>query len=64
LTPDHTQMGQLNARCNTETTFDFEFVDSTTSQPYNLSYVLFSVYDLDQHAKYVNHKYMVFPASH
>lgn len=59
--PDHTQMGQLNVKCGTETTFDFEFVKSGTNEPYNLSNVLFTVYDLDQHAGYENHEYVVFP---
>jgi hypothetical protein len=59
--PDHTQMGQLNIGCGTETTFDFMFVESGTNKTYNLSNVMFSVYDLDQHKGYVNHEFVVFP---
>merc|ERR1711865_1340413 len=59
--PDHTQMGQLNVGCGTETTFDVMFVASGTDTAYALSNVMFSVYDLDQHKDYVNHEYVGFP---
>jgi len=59
---DHTQMGQMNVKCGTSTTFDFMFVASGTNDLYNLSNVMFSVYDLDEHDKFVNHEYVVFPA--
>lgn len=59
----HDQMGTININSGTETTFDLTFVASGTSVPYNLSNVLFSVYDLDQNKlpKYPNHEYVVFP---
>ena len=59
--PDHTQMAQINVGVGTETIFDFTFVVSGTDTEYSLSNVLFSVYDLDQKAGFVNHEYVVFP---
>ena len=60
---DHDQMGQINIKSGTETTFDLIFVASGTNVPYDLSNVLFSVYDIDQNKlpKYPNHEYVVFP---
>jgi hypothetical protein len=59
---DHDQMGQININSATETNFDFRFVASGTNDPYYLSNVLFSVYDLDANRmKLPNHEYVVFP---
>jgi len=63
--PDHDQMGQINIASGTNTTFDIMFVASGTNNLYNLSNVLFSVYDLDENkagkGKYPNHEFLVFP---
>jgi len=60
-TSDHTQMGQFNVKCGTETTFDFIFVESGTDTPFGLSNILFSVYDLDALDRFKNAEYVTFP---
>jgi len=60
-TSETTQMGQFNVKCGTETTFDFVFVESGTNTSYELSNILFSVYDLDALDRFKNAEYVVFP---
>jgi len=57
-----TQMGQVNIKTGTQSTFDFMFVKTGTDELYELSNVMFSVYNLDQKAKGmgVNHEYVEF----
>jgi len=58
----HAQMGEINIKIGTQTTFDFMFVKSGTNEPYDLSNVMFSVYDLDEKKTGLgeNHEYVEF----
>jgi len=58
---DTTQMGQFNVECGTETTFDFIFMESGTNNPYDLTNIFFSVYDLDALERFKNAEYVIFP---
>jgi len=62
INSDTSQMGQVNIKTGTQSTFDFMFVKTGTDEPYQLSNVLFSVYDLDEKAKGIgtNHEYVEF----
>jgi len=59
--PGHQQMGQINIKCGTQTTFNFTFVETGTHTPYYLSNAFLSIYDLDERAKYDNYEYVKFP---
>jgi len=61
IDPGHQQMGQINIKCGTQTTFDFAFVETGTHTPYYLSNAFLSIYDLDERAHYDNYEYVKFP---
>jgi len=56
------QMGQINVKIGTQSTFDFMFVKTGTNDVYDLSNVMFSVYDLDEKKTGLgkNHEYVEF----
>jgi hypothetical protein len=62
IDPGHQQMGQINVKSGTQTTFDFTFVETGTNTPYYLSNAFLSIYDLDERAgKIPNYEYAQFP---
>ena len=46
INSDTTQMGQVNIKTGTQSTFDFMFVKTGTDELYQLSNVMFSVYGI------------------
>jgi hypothetical protein len=62
IVSDTSQMGQVNIKTGTQSTFDFMFVKTGTDELYELSNVMFSVYDLDEKAIGLgkNHEYVEF----